>query len=312
MRPWFAAVACIGAVGLGWRMPELRPMVDAPVGARSVDAHETSPTASLVGQFRTSLSAWLWLRTDLYLHNGVQMRRMTEAERASGREAETPRAEGAHDEIAKRESDVVTVIPPAERDFRGVFGDVERAVSAYRNMKGHSHNDPRKALPLLRLMAWLDPTFLPAWTTGAYVYGLDRTPAAYDRGIAFLREGLEANPASVELHQALGQALLVWRGEPASARTHLEAAIRHGRRLPRPWPEETAEALESSYRWLALLHRDAGDRRAMRRTAWEGLRLFPDDRVLARLAVDPPTIYTDHAVERMLRWAMRLAQSQGP
>jgi tetratricopeptide (TPR) repeat protein len=237
---------------------------------------------------------------------------MTAEERSSGRQADTPQSEGEHDEIAKHETDVVTVIPPAERDFRGVFGDVERAVSAYKDMRGHTHNDPRKALPLLRLMAWLDPEFLPAWTTGAYVYSLDRTPAAHQRAIAFLREGLAANPNSLELHQALGQAYLLWDHEPDLARKHLEAATRLGDTMGWPLPEDTAEALLAAYRWLALLQRDVGDRSAMRRTAWEGLRRFPDDRVLARLAVDAPTIYTEEHVERLLRRAMELAQLRQP
>ncbi len=309
MKTWLLSVGILGAVlGAGWRLPELRPIVSPPQGSSGLDAHETSATASLVGQFRTSLSSWLWLRTDLYLHNGVMMRRMTREEIASGREAETPRHEGEHDEIAKGETDVVTVIPPKERDFRGVFGDVERAVSAYKNMKGHTHNDPRKALPLFRLMAWLDPEFVAAWTTGAYVYSLDRTPEAYARAIAFLREGLRANPNSIELHQQMGQALLVWRRQPEQARRHFERAIKLGRRARAEMGEETSEALLSAYRWLALILRDSGERPAMRRVAWEGLRAFPDDAVLARLAVDPPSIFTDEAVERMIRSAMDAAR----
>ncbi|MCA1947823.1 MAG: tetratricopeptide repeat protein [Armatimonadetes bacterium] len=309
MKTWLLSVGIFGAaLGVGWRLPELRPVVNPPQSSSTLDAHETSATASLVGQFRTSLSSWLWLRTDLYLHNGVQMRRMTREEIASGRQAETPHHEGEHDEIAKGETDVVTVIPPKERDFRGVFGDVERAISAYKDMKGHTHNDPRKALPLFRLMAWLDPEFTAAWTTGAYVYSLDRTPEAYARAIAFLREGLRANPDSIELHQQMGQALLVWRREPEQARRHLERAIELGKRLQTGMSEETSEALLSAYRWLALLLRDQGQREEMRRVAWEGLRAFPDDRVLARQAVDPPSIYTDEAVDRMIRWAMDAAR----
>lgn len=309
MKSWLLSVGIFGAaLGVGWRLPELRPVISPSQKSSSLDAHETSATASLVGQFRTSLSSWLWLKTDLYLHNGVQMRRMTREEIASGREAETPRHEGEHDEIAKDETDVVTVIPPRERDFRGVFGDVERAVSAYKNMKGHTHNDPRKALPLLRLMAWLDPEFVAAWTTGAYVYSLDRTPEAYARAIAFLREGLRANPDSIELNEQIGRAYLVWNRDPGRAQPALERAIELGRRSQSGLGEEALEALLSAYRWLALLLRDRGERQQMRRVAWEGLRAFPDDRVLARLAVDPPSIYTDEAVERMVLWAMDAAR----
>ncbi|MEJ5171626.1 MAG: hypothetical protein WHU10_11610 [Fimbriimonadales bacterium] len=309
MKTWLLGVGLVGAVlGAGWRLPELRPIVSPPQSSSSLDAHETSAAASLVGQFRTSLSSWLWLRTDLYLHNGVQMRRMSEEEQRSGRQAEDPHHEGEHDAIAARESGVVTVIPPKERDFRGVFGDVERAVSAYKNMKGHTHNDPRKALPLFRLMAWLEPDFVAAWTTGAYVYSLDRTPEAYRRAIAFLYEGLEANPNSIELHQQLGQAHLVWRPDPHRARRHLESAIALAQGAPAGWGEETQEAVLSAYRWLALLLRDMGERSEMRRVAWEGLRAFPDDGVLARLAVDPPTIFTDEAVRAMIQRAHEAAR----
>ena len=43
---------------------------------------------------------------------------------------------------------------------------------AYQAMANHKHNDPTAAMPMFRLMTWLDPTFVPGWTTGANILHL--------------------------------------------------------------------------------------------------------------------------------------------
>src|SRR5688500_7510109 len=82
---WSARLTAVGAMaGCGLFVATLGPILQPPEAPAGLDAHETNASASLLGQFRSSASAWLWLRTDLYLHNGVEMRPMTEWEKKSG------------------------------------------------------------------------------------------------------------------------------------------------------------------------------------------------------------------------------------
>src|SRR5579864_179950 len=77
--PTFAVVLMAGG---GYAVSDLQPLVSPRASDMAgLQAHETHASASLLGQFRTSFSSWLWFRTDLYLHNGVEMRQMTDDEK---------------------------------------------------------------------------------------------------------------------------------------------------------------------------------------------------------------------------------------
>jgi len=260
-----AGILSLGAMlGSGLLASDLRKQVQAPEGYAGLESHETHASASLLGQFRTSVSAWLWLRTDLYLHNGVELRRMTASEQRRGRREEAPaQGEELHDE-----SGVVTVIPPKEHDFRGVFGDLERSVSAFQQMSGHSHNDPQSALPLFRLMTWLDPQFIPGWVVGASAIARDRSPAGTRAAMDYLREGLQANPRHLGMWAELARLAI-------SRQSDLQQAVR--------WLEQARRVGKDQVRWLTLCYRDLGQKEKMQEVLREGLERFPSDGVLQRL-----------------------------
>src|SRR5205814_1832242 len=103
--------------GGGYAVSDLHRIVNPPASDMAgLQAHETHASVSLLGQFRTSASSWLWLRTDLYLHNGVEMRQMTEEEKNSGMSSEEA-AEDGHKRLMD-ESTVLTTVPNKQRDFR--------------------------------------------------------------------------------------------------------------------------------------------------------------------------------------------------
>lgn len=109
-------IACALAIGAGWNAVGLRDQVDPPHPVAGLDANDSSASASLLGQFRTTTSSWLWLRTDLYLHNGVELRPLTNAERSRG-----AKGVGSSEKDlgqALNEDSVVTSIPSPDRDFR--------------------------------------------------------------------------------------------------------------------------------------------------------------------------------------------------
>lgn len=268
----------------GWMVGSLGATVSPTGNPPGLEAHETHGSTSLLGQFRTSFSSWLWVRTDLYLHHGVEMRALTDQERRSGVQgvgSVDNRDNALHDDDAH-----VSVIPTADHDFRGLFGDLERATSAWKDMRGHDHADPISALPLFRLMTWADPQFIPGWTTASNVIARDRSDEALEKALRLLREGLGHNPNSVALNQEIGQMLASRRRDFAGALHYLEAARRLALRS-RSLDEDDLEALRGVYRWLGMLYRDIGRDEERRAVLSEGKKVFPDDVVIARL-LDPP------------------------
>jgi hypothetical protein len=264
------------------------PTINPPYIPANYDAQETHASTSLLGQFRTSVSSWLWLRTDLYLHNGVEMRQMTEGERKSGMSTEDA-ADDGHKKLIDEES-VLTTVPSKDRDFRGVFGDIERATSAYKDMHHHTHNDPVAALPLFRLMTWVDPTFVPGWVQGAAIIGRERTDAAAIKAVEYLKQGEAQDPFSVSIVMEIGELYITRLHNLAKAVPYLEDARTMGKH--RDWVSEETEnsSLEQTYRWLALCYRNLGESDKMKEVASEGLKRYPDDMVLDHILHRPPTL----------------------
>ena len=273
------AIALTGVLVSGWLVQRVK---DADIRPSSeiagLEAHESNAGASLLGQFRTSAATWLWVRTDLYLHNGVEMRPRTSEEQSGGRQAESA-AEGEA-EIGHNE-DIVTVIPSAERDFRGVFGEVERQVAAYKGMQDHHHNDPVTTLPLFRLMTWIDPKFIPGWTTAAFVMTTLKDPGANASAKRFLLDGLVENPDCLAILAAIGRHEVVVERREDLAIKYLELARVAGRKNLNFLSEDERTSLQECYRWLAFAYRDIGQVMKMQEVAREGLRYFPEDVPLA-------------------------------
>lgn len=290
----FAALALLVMGLAGWQMPEVQPQLTPANRPPGLDAHESYASASLLGQFRTNLSAWLWVRADLYLHNGTEMRVMTDAEKLSGRTAETE----ANDGHEKLDHDIeVTVVPPKSLDFRGVFGDIERATSAYKDMHGHTHNDPVAVLPLFRLMTWLDPNFIPGWTNGATIIARDHSDIGTKKALDFLHQGLVNNPGNIEVLNQIAYTYLTRNRDIERATPYLEQARTEGLKYSKDLDEDSRNGLLEVYRWLTLCYRDSNRQTLQDQVAREGLRFFKDDPVLLSLLQHPPAILTEKGLK---------------
>lgn len=278
MKTWLAPFLGISLMAaIGWSSTDVSPHTSPPI--RRVRTSEGD--SSLLGQFQTSASGHLWSYTEVYLQNGIKLRRMTEKEKIS---------QGLND----GNNHGVTIIPDASRDFRGVFGDVERAISPWTAKQNYKQNDPRQCLPLFRLMTWLDPYFVEGWTTGAMVIGMGYKEENTEKALQFLREGLQHNPDCVDIPMMFAMLNLTRRKEYKSAERFLIQAIKNGKSRYETLSENEKSALQNSYRWLALIYRDTGQTAKLMSTAKEGLLLFPDDLVLpstSRPSVVPPPDY---------------------
>jgi hypothetical protein len=269
-----ALVFCNGVAG------RVQPQLESTAGMTEAQQEklEQIASASLFGQFRTSMADFLWLKTDKYLHNGVDLRGTTDLEREAGDADKVTSAKG---EAWQHNSEETTVVPSAQRDWRGFIGSIEREVRPYEDMSNHTHRDPKETLPLFRLMTWSNPHFIPAYTVGAALIAQDKTKIG--DAVAFLRDGVKNNPQSIEIHTALGQMLTSKQRAFNEAQPYLKQAIALGHaRDVKTLTEDEMDAWQNAYRWMVLNRREAGDAAAARAAAQEGLRFFPDDVVCQR------------------------------
>lgn len=301
MRAWTVCLAGAMALGAASQLERF------DFHARGIDhaglsAHDTHAAASIIGQFRTSISAWLWLRSDLYVHGGVSMRPMTNAEMNRGLHSSD--AHSKEDEHWHGVGNVTTVVPSQDQDHRGLLGDIERATSTYKDMSEHSHDDAAAILPLIRLMTWIDPQFVPAWVVGGSVLANSEKRSNLPKAFAFLHEGREHNPRSVAILAELGRLSLVRNSDATKGIAYLSPtrSLISKRLLD---DENEAEAALTAYRFLALAYREKEDFAEMREVAQEGLSWFPDDAPLTRMSKMPPTPLAVSHWRSYYRWIVQ-------
>ena len=111
MRVWLAVFLGLSVIAaVGWSSTDVMSIANPRI--RRVQTSQGD--SSIAGQFQTSASGWLWNYTEVYLHNGVKFRKLSEREKQA---------------VANGDKNVqTTIIPTAQHDFRGVIGDVDRAV----------------------------------------------------------------------------------------------------------------------------------------------------------------------------------------
>jgi hypothetical protein len=196
-------------------------------------------------------------------------------------------AEQAIDEAEKLDGDaaIVTIIPSEKEDFRGVFGDVERQVASYKDMTGHHHQSPTQTLPLFRLMTWIDPQFIDAWTSAGQIILWENKKNSTDMAIEFLKGGLNQNPQSIDIMSEMAYCYLrskdVDLENPDSkyqkALPYLEEAKRIGIDHLKELSKKEGESLEENFRRLSVCYRELKQFDKMRDNSELGLQIFGQD-----------------------------------
>lgn len=282
MKPWIVASSIAGAILVGTQGQQVSPIVNPPVRIVGLEAQDTHAAASLLGQFRTSISASLFLRSDLYVHGGVEMRPMTKDEEKRGKSD----AKQSHDEEVKLDGDepIVTVVPSKLEDFRGIFGDVEREVASYKPMEGHHHESPTKALPLFSLMTWADPQFIEGWTNGAQIILWENKKDSVDIAVNFLLKGLEQNSENIDILSEIAFCYLRSSTNPDArekqykkALPYLERAKKIGFDNLKSLSPTELEALKENCRRLSVCYRELQKFNQMKENAEHGLKVFGED-----------------------------------
>ncbi len=272
----------VGGVAVRLALPVQVQRADTLDAQTLYDRHAM---VSVIGELRSSLAGYLWVKTDEYTHGGVQLRPMTEREKRLG----TAREASSADEVYHHE-DETSVIPEPERDPRWLWGDIERQVKPFFDVRHHFHRPVREVLPLYRFMTWVDPTFVQGYLVGAQMILFDNKRNLRE-AMAFLKEGARHNPRSIALFTELGRHTLVQLGDDAQAERYLRQAVANGdwwaragnasMILQNPFERE---GWRDAYRWLAILKHREQRLSEQREWARRGLTYFPDDPVLQQLA----------------------------
>ncbi len=242
----------------------------------AIEIYDREALTSVVGEFRGSLASYLWMKTDEYTHGGVRLRPMTEREKQSETVHRASSADGLHDH-----QDETGVIPEPERDPRWLWGDIERQVKPYFDVRGHFHRPVREVLPLYRLMTWIDPTFVQGYLVGAQMILFDNRDNL-DEALQFLHEGARYNPKSIAIFTELGRYYLVYKERYDLSEHYLLRALENGKDWMPSNPFER-EGLLYAYRWLALMAYKQGDIEQCRAWARLGLERFPNDGALLQM-----------------------------
>lgn len=256
-RNFFVGGCLLGLVLVGGQLGDGLHNVYGHQRALRGTEQEALVANSLAGQLRASASSWLWLRTDRYLQGHLNASTEQSPEDAP-------------------EQQVGSVL---ERLQWTVDGRGERVAR---------FNEPRDALPLFRLMTWIDPAFLPGWTYGARVIARDRRPESARIALSHLREGLRENPGSMALHSEMGYILATSLRDLDAAAREFAQAIRLSEPLqPDSLHPAEAKGLLDAYRFLALIQRRKGDIGRYYETLRAGRKRFPDDNFLNRALAEP-------------------------
>ncbi len=206
-------VALLLLVVAGWLGAHVDP--NAYAGGRARDEQErlrrnSSALAAMLGEFRTSLSDIMFIKTERYLHGGVaylpHMGDLAMSAEELIDEVDEHQSEIGlefldHDE----EGDVPTIIPTPERDFRGWVGNLHREVQPWRDpTKAHIHTDGRDLIPWFRLMTRADSHYIRGYTAGGFWLNMADPEAA----LAFIEEGIQHNPQEFQLYVSRGFLLI--------------------------------------------------------------------------------------------------------
>ena len=229
----------------------------------------------------------LWVKSHSVLHAGAEEREARPGEEKS-RAGELHADEGhkghAHGPgeacggHGNKQAAAVLVIPPAKVDFRGVLGDLERAVKPYAAKDGKLYSkDQDQTLPFYRLVTWADPHYVQGYTVGATF--ICRAGKYVAPALEFLHEGERNNPKSFEIHTELGHFYLVYKKDYPRAAEHL---LRAHALLPRDrkLTELEEPLMWDTYRWLALTYREWGKPEKAMYVAKAGLAVIKDDESL--------------------------------
>ena len=284
--------------------------------SRNVEARQERNSSSvglMLGEFRTSMSDILLLKTERYLHSGigytphVNKQLLSTTAKTEAYDEHQNESCGTHEGCSGNHDEAggsTTLIKPPSKDYRGLIGHLHREVKPWRDPSEHeAHTDGTQVLPWFRVMTMSDPHYVRGYTLGGY--WLNRF--APEEAVPFLIEGIKNNPDAFQVHLMLGQAYLAQarkKVDDLSNPTEDERALllqardayrqaadsamaqrpplREGDDYPDTWSVSLEDDALAAARMAVLLEKRYGDPITASALAERYLETVPEDAVLAR------------------------------
>jgi tetratricopeptide (TPR) repeat protein len=270
-----------------------------------------SAAAMILGEFRSSMSDMLFIKTERYLHSGVAYKLNIDYGALSSKgkvvDKKDDHSEKEHEHGEKCEHD--HELPPGEdklefkcegsdtlirekaKDFRGFIGELEREVKPWLDpSQPHKHTHGTELLPWYRLMTLSDPHNVRGYMIGAWWLKRLRKENTSLEAIKFLEEGIKYNPDAFQLYLMRGQVFRsLERNKDAGASYEKAAELAMKKRptigrISDDWTDYNEDDALAALRLSVFIEKEYGEKKK----ALEMARLYIDflggDVILERTA----------------------------
>lgn len=255
----------------------------------------SSAFAAILGEIRASAADFMWVKTEIYMHNGVAFKGHLNRDELThtGEIDAHEHHEGDDDDCAHSK----TVIPEPAGDYRGFVGTLQRQVQPWQDVKApHVHTSGDELLPWYRMLTYSNPHHWRGYMIGTW--WLSKKPATRTQAESFIDEGVRNNPNVFQLQLMRGRVLMqraAW-GEAIGAFRHaaeLAEKIRPaaGESQSPAWTKSDEEDYAAALRYIPLIQwRKLGDPAAARQSLAAALERIPGDKALQdlRAQLGPP------------------------
>ncbi len=152
-------------------------------------SRNTSAVSRLFGEFRTSMSDIMFLKTERYIHSGVGYQAHITEKDLTGEDDGTDSGAGSE-----------TLIRTPSDDWRGFIGDLEREIKPWSSPEFHmTHQKGVELLPWFRLMTLVNPHRIRGYRIGAFLLMSSGEEDGLMKAREFIEEGIKNNPKNHEL-----------------------------------------------------------------------------------------------------------------
>lgn len=269
-------------------------------------------TAQIFRELRCTVSDFMMLKTEEYIHDGVRHRDLADDDdhhhaassqqpKSLAQDSPAPphKSSNNDDSFENQKSEQIhgearflglhdeehthggTLIPHAEEDFRGILGRIQRLTHPFLSEHTISQN-PEELLPWFRVAILSNPHNIRAYRGAAFF--LSSYLHRPERALEVIQDGLRFNPESPELSMVLGRLHFYAFKRPHIALKHFRrvAAMWENEKQTRTWSAEETFSVLQSYAHIAYCYKRLGDIPKALEACQNGLLQFPDSKGLAK------------------------------
>lgn len=263
----------------------------------------SSAFATILGEIRASAADLMWVKTELYMHNGVafkghinkdELTRTGEApvhhhhdDMRDDRDAAADHGDHDEDDDCARAG---TLIPEPGKDYRGFIGTLQRQVQPWQDAKAaHTHTSGDELLPWYRVLTYSNPHHWRGYMIGTW--WLSKKNTTRSQAESFIDEGVRNNPNVFQLQLMRGRILMAreaWADAIAAFKRAAELAEKarpaDGKAKPPAWTESDEEDYASALRYIPLIQwRKLNNPAAAQKSLAAAIERLPGDKSLNQI-----------------------------